>query len=168
MQVGRSFEFGLLISIVIPGFIALIGFREHYVLIQSWNGQSEPTAPTVGGFLFLTIASVFAGMMVSTIRWAVIDSLHHHTGLKQPRWKFNNLESRENAFAFMIDIHYRYYQFYGNSIVAILLLAIGRWSAVGFSWYEFFIRIGVFVLLFAGSRDSLWKYYDRVDALLSS
>lgn len=168
MPSNREKDFGLLISIVLPGFVALLGLLEHSATLRLWMGQTASEAPSVGGFLLLTVASIFVGMTVSTIRWAIIDSIHYHSGLKQPNWDFSKLNSREQGFVFMVDVHYRYYQFYSNSIVAIPVLLVGRWIAMGFSFAELIAGIAIAVLFFAGSRDTLRKYYERVELLLTA
>ena len=116
----------------------------------------------------LTVACVQMGMIVTTIRWATIDWIHNCTGLSQPEWNFSQLQNREHGFALMVDSHYRYYQFYANSIVAIPFLLLGRWVASGFSLLELVVGGLIMALFFAGSRDSLRKYYQRVDLLLTS
>lgn len=161
-------DFGLLISLLLPGFIVLLGMSHHSATIQTWIGSSVPDAPSLGGFLYLTVAAIFAGLVVSTIRWLVIDSVHRLTGLKQPNWNFAKLSDRQEGFAMLIDVHYRYYQFYANSMVAIVFFAVSRWLANGFAGWELAVGIALEVLFFAGSRDTLRKYYQRVDALLAS
>lgn len=162
-------NFGILISIVLPGFIGLLGFADQSELIQIWIGQAGVEAPpTVGGFLLLTVASVFVGMVFSLMRWAVIDPIQHRTGICKPDWQLANLKDREQAFEILRSIHYQWFQFYSNSIVAILFFLIGRTTSVGFSFAEWFLGIVVAIVFFAGSRDTLRKYYERVDSLLST
>ncbi|MEZ6146946.1 MAG: hypothetical protein R3B91_16325 [Planctomycetaceae bacterium] len=63
------------------------GGSHHSQTLQGWLGQSSGELPTVGGFLYVTLGSIaYAGMMASTLRWLLIDTLHHWTGLRQPRW----------------------------------------------------------------------------------
>src|SRR5262249_36119232 len=68
---------------------------------------------TVGGFLYGTLGSVAAGMLVSAIRWAVLDTLHHRTGIPQPAWNFTRFSTHAAAFDSLVQDHYRYYQHYG-------------------------------------------------------
>lgn len=145
-----------------------MGWTEHSSMLRLWLGQAGSESPSVGGFLLLTVACVLVGMILTTLRWATIDWIHDRTGLKQPAWDFTQLKNREQGFAIMIDIHYRYYQFYANSIMAIPGLLIGRWTANGFALLELVGGIAIAVLFFAGSRDTLRKYYRRVDLLLAS
>jgi hypothetical protein len=168
MANNRDKDFGLLISIILPGYIAILGFADHSERIQLWIGQAGSESPSIGGFLLLTVASVFAGMTVSTIRWAVIDTLHHATGICRPNWQMSNLKDRDQAFLVMVDIHYRYYQFYANSIIAAPVLLAGHWLSNGFSILELIASLSLVTLFFFGSRDTLMKYYKRVDALLAT
>ncbi len=89
----------------------LLGMAHHSAMIQTWIGTSVPDALSLGGFLYLTAAAFFAGLVVSTFRWTLIDSIHSRTGPKQPQWNFAKLADRQEAFAMLIDAHYRHYQF---------------------------------------------------------
>jgi len=69
------------------------------------------------------------------------------------------------AYTWIIENYYRYYQFYGNTIVA-LIFTYAVWRTVpsaplqGFEWLDasMLLLIGV---LFAGSRSALARYYNR-------
>jgi hypothetical protein len=88
------------------------------------------------------------------------------TGIDRPRWNFRRLRGSVDAFDRLIEIHYRYYQWHANSLVAITITAASRWTAHGFSWKQFAVLAFVDSLLLAGSRDTLAKYYQRAGALL--
>src|SRR5207245_11395417 len=75
-------------------------------------------APRIGGFLYLTVASLAAGMAVSAVRWALVDTLHSYTGLPMPALDFSKLGENVEAFDLLIEIHYRHYQYYSNMVVA--------------------------------------------------
>ena len=102
----------------------------------------------------------------------MIDSIHHLTGLTRPAWKFVNLDDKLKGFLTLNEGHYRYYQFYANMFIAAGFTygayclsaaptAVGHvWPVVGFLALESGI--------FAGSRDTLRKYYTRTQQLLSS
>jgi hypothetical protein len=120
--------------------------------------------------LFVTLASVVAGLTVSTVRWLVVDTLHHRTGLPPPPRDFSRLGGNEAAFGLIVEDHYRYYQFYSNMLVALFFTLILRHAAAGGQWSRFdgidaivFATGGTF---FAGSRDTLRKYYERTGQLL--
>jgi len=78
-------DFGQLIAIVLPGFTALWATTYVSDALRPWFGLSPPAEPTLGGFLLLGLASIAAGVTVSTLRWLVIDPIHHRTGVQPPR-----------------------------------------------------------------------------------
>ena len=165
-------NFGLLIAYVLPGFVTLWGISLFSPMVDSWITTSQHGAPTVAGFLYVTLASLAAGLTVSAIRWIFIDNLHHATGVQPPRWEFANLDDRLQGFLALVENHYRYYQFYANSVVAGGMayatysssnnanLCQPGWERLGFILLE--------LVLLAGSRDALRKYYMRVERLLET
>lgn len=165
---GRNF--GLLIAYVLPGFVALWGLSYPSEAVRAWLFGAELAGPGVGSVVHLFLASVACGMTASAVRWAALDWLHHRTGVPRPRWDDSRLPERLVAYEFFIEIHYRYYQFYGNTLVA-LFFAYSLWrrspSAVGFGWVDIGVVFigGVFI---AGSRDALRKYYSRTSLLLGT
>ena len=166
-----SSNFGLLIGFVLPGFTVLWGMSYFSETISHWLAGSS-TTPTVGGFLYVTLASVAAGVMVSTVRWAVIDTIHHWTGLRQPEWDFSRLRQSVAAYNVLNEIHYKYYLFHSNHLVALLLVYLARRIHLGFftapwGWLDLGFLV-LSVILFVGSRDTLRKYYTRVGQLLGS
>ena len=160
-------NFGLLIAFVLPGFSLLWGLQPHSAMITGWLGHAATDVPSVGGFLYITMASVGAGQLVSTLRWLLIDTLHHRTGVRPPRWDFRKLKDRVSAYDRLIEIHYRYYQFHANSLLAVSISALLRWLEQGFRVRELFLLLAIDTLLYLGSRDTLSKYYRRVEELLA-
>lgn len=162
-------DFGLLIAYVLPGFTAIWGTTYFSDAMRLWIGSSATDAPTVAGFLFITLASIGAGLTVSTIRWLIVDSIHHLTGIRPPSWDFSRLGPTVVAFGVLLDIHYRYYQAYSGMVISLIWLLLARRFAttgsVPLGWPDLAILalIGIFYL---GSRDTLKKYYSRTGQLL--
>lgn len=161
-----SANFGLLIAYVLPGFILLWGMEPFSSTIQFWFGQSNTQTSSLGGFLYVTVASVGVGQFTSTIRWMVIDAIHHRTGIRPPVWNFSKLTKNVAAFDQLIEIHYRYYQWHANTFVALNFAVLLRAMVYGISATQFGILMAVDAVLFVGSRDTLRKYYHRVNELL--
>lgn len=165
-------NFGILIAYILPGFTAIWGVSFVSTTVQSWLTVSTSglELPTVGGFLYVTLASVALGMTVSAIRWFVIDSINEYTGLKRPAWDDSLLQANLDAFDLIVEHHYRYYQFYANSIVSILLVyAVHRLSDEmpgSFGLLELGL-IALLIVFWAMSRDTLKKYYRRSSNLFT-
>jgi hypothetical protein len=165
-------NFGLLIAYLLPGFTALWGISYLAEPVRVWLGTAPSTAPTIGGFLYITIASVGAGMVVSTLRWLVIDTWHYWAGIRPGNWDFTQLQCNVTAFDVLGENHYRYYQFYGNTAIALPFWYTARWISTRFwpppfGWGLLAVLV-VELLLLAGSRDTLRKYYGRVSILLAA
>lgn len=165
-----SSNFGLLIAYLLPGFATLWGISYVSLPVRAWLGAGPENAPTVGGFLYVTLASVAAGMTVSATRWLLIDTLHHMTGIARPSWDFGKLQSNIAAFELIVEHQYRHYQFYGNGLISLLFLYASRHLALGYPTgiVDFFdlAIIALGVLFFLGSRDTYRKYIVRGNMFL--
>ncbi|MBX3360299.1 MAG: hypothetical protein KF705_02485 [Phycisphaeraceae bacterium] len=157
---------------MVPGYIALWGVGFLVPGIEPWLIGADDVGPTIGGFLYLTVGCVSAGMFASAVRWAILDTVHHRTGIVPTRWSDRWLHERVHAYEWIVENHYRYYQFYANSLVAIVFTYLcWRFSTPGVSLDSGWVDVAVFVhaaVCFAGSRDALRKYYRRASSLLDS
>jgi hypothetical protein len=79
------------------------------------------------------------------------------------------LQQNYAAFQGAVENHYRYYQFYGNMLIVVLLLAIEPHSrSQWISWpVGAIVAAAVALLYFAASRDTLAKYHRRTSTILS-
>jgi hypothetical protein len=102
--------FGPLVAYLVPGATVLLGLSPFSPTLRSWLATAPADAPTIGGFLYLTVAALAVGMTVSAVRWAVIDALHHLTGIPYPPLDFGALGRNVEGFSLLIEIHYRHYQ----------------------------------------------------------
>lgn len=167
MKTATTESFGLLIAYLIPGFIVLWGMSHFSSDIQGWMGVAERSTESIGGFLYGTVAAIGAGLTASTVRWLLIDPIHHWTGIRPPTWEVGNLHTHTTVLEILIDSYYRYFQFYANSAVAITFAATTHWIADGFQWVEFAVVFALCTLFLAGSRNTLSKYYAQVKDILS-
>lgn len=133
--------------------------------VAAWLQGSSQGELTIGGFLYVTLASLSLGLIVSTVRWAIIDTAHHRTGLKKPQLAFANLHDRTSAFTRIVEDRYRFYQFYSNTATALPVALICR-ASTGLTWTSFVLAVFVETVLLAGSRDSLRHYYAETAQLL--
>jgi hypothetical protein len=161
-------QFGLIVAYLLPGFIALAGIAPLIPVVSSWL---EPLSQGIGigPPLYALLAATAMGMVVSCFRWLLIDAIHSVTGITSPVLNYRALERRMESFNFLVESHYRYYQFYANALIAILFAyGINRLLKTS-SLLGFGTDLGVFILcavLFAGSRDALSKYRTRSGQLV--
>ena len=167
-----SSNFGYLVAYIIPDFLVVAAASTVSPTLRSWLGTTAASAPTVGGFLYVTLASVGAGMAVSALRWLVLDTVHHRTGVPRPAWDVSMLPASRTAFETFVEFHYRHYQFYANSLVA-LVISVPAWHQAStrspvHPLVVGLITAGVIALFFTASRDTLHKYVSRTNALLGA
>jgi hypothetical protein len=163
-------DFGSFICYLIPGAMVIFGLSQFSATLREWLTIAADSAPTIGGFLYLTVASLTAGMTVSAIRWVVVDSVHRWCGLRSPALDFSKLGDNVEAFGLLIEAHYRHYLFYSNMLVATAIAyACHRFKpGVGnLGWIDLAF-LAVETIFFAASRDTLTKYYDRIGQLLAA
>ena len=162
-------NFGVLIAYLVPGFTALWGASFFSETLRNWLTGTAADGPTIGGFLYVTLAAVAAGLTVSTIRWAIVDTVHHRTGVPRRKWDFARMQKHFDAYDRLEHNHYVYYRAYGNMVIAMTMLWCSWRVNTGILRMPSFVDLA-FVLLtaifFAGSRDTLRKYYERVSNLL--
>jgi hypothetical protein len=162
-QEGSLSNFGLLIAYVLPGFTALqrLPFLSHAA--ASWGTGGLDQSPSVTSFLSGTVEALAVGLTVSTVRWLLIDALHHRTGIRPPAWDFARLEKNVGAFEYLVQVHYRYYKFYANMVVALAWAFAAGGYAQGSRGLVYWLLAGLFLI---ASRDALRKYYERAGQLL--
>jgi hypothetical protein len=164
-------NFGPFVSYLIPGGTVLLGVSPFSPLLQSWFATTPANAPNLDGMLYLTVAALAAGMTVSAVRWALIDTLHSLTGVPLPQLDFSKLGRNVDAFLLLIDIHYKHYLFYSNMVVALAVAygcyraKVGGLTPLGGVDVAFVALEAIFV---ATSRDTLRKYYSRGQQLLAT
>lgn len=169
MQSVTNANFGPLVAYLLPGATVLLGLTPFSPLIRSWFAVAPNGTPTIGGFLFLTVASMGVGMTVSAIRWLVIDSLHRFTGLTSPPQDFSRLGPNVEAFGLLIQIHYLHYLWFSNELIA-LAIAYGCYrvnlgATATLSWLDVLFVL-LEVVFWAASRDTLTRYHLRSRQLL--
>jgi hypothetical protein len=164
-------NFGLLIAYVLPGFVLLYGLQPVSPVVSDWLAASPTIPASIESIFFVTVASTAAGMAVSAVRWLLVDTLHHVTGTRRPRWDDARLPEKLEAFRNIVEAHYRYYQFYANTLIAsllVLLVALKThqpWVQSGANLLAFVLVDVTFLLM---SRDTLTKYYRRSARLLGT
>ena len=158
-----------MVAYVLPGFIVLAGIAPFSRTVAAWLQPLDQAEASLGAPLYAVLAATTIGMIVSCFRWLIIDHVHHWTGVRPPVWDDSLLSERVGAFNYLVDNHYRYYQFYSNILIAIaiayLVNRMAATSPVLGLGTDFGVLV-VFATLFAGSRDALSKYYVRTARLI--
>ena len=153
-------QFGLLIAYVLPGFVALAGIALIVPAVAGWLRPDQPTS--FGAPIYALLAATAVGMVVSCFRWLLIDRIHAVTGVLAPAFNARALDEAPVAFNFLVESHYRYYQFYANSLVAVVFTySIYRLTTPHFGYGTDAAVLILCTALFAGSRDALAKYRNR-------
>lgn len=161
-------NFGLLVAFLIPGFTVCIGLSSHSERLTEWMSVSGSAAPSIGGFLYATLASTAAGMTVSAVRWLFIDWIHHNTGVPPPSLSFSSLPRAVAALDTLVEGHYRFYQHYANMRVALIFLWLATVFDRGFDLRELVVLVCLLCVLVAASRNALRRYYERIADLLGT
>lgn len=156
-------NFGLVIAYVLPGFTALQGFPLLAPTSTAWGTSGDPNPPLTA-FLSGTVMALAAGLTVSAVRWLVIDKIHHKTGLRRPTRDYALLERNVAALEYLDLVHYRYYKFYANMVVALVWSYAARDYLLG--WHGTPLLV-LALLFFFASRDALSKFYTRTAELLN-
>jgi hypothetical protein len=123
----------------------------------------------LGPPLYAMLGAMALGQVLSCFRWLLVDQTHRLMGVNRPAWEDSQLDRVLGAFDYLVQSHYRYYEFCGNTLLAVLaayglnrtfgtlpFLGIGSDLAVA----------AVAVVLFAASRSALTNYYTRTRRLI--
>ena len=166
-------QFGLIIAYVLPGFLALAGSAPLIPAVSHWL---TPVPATESGFglgppLYSILAAMALGLVLSCLRWVIVDHAHQWMGVQRPIWEDSQLDRVLGAFDYLVQSHYRYYEWCGNTLLAVLWTygvnrALGTLPIFG-PVTDTGIALLVLVL-FLASRSALANYYDRTRRLIGA
>lgn len=164
-----SRQFGLIMAYVLPGFIGLAGLAALFPAVGRWLRPVGQGDLGLGAPLYAMLAATAVGLILSCFRWLSIDQIHRWTGVQRPHWDDSQLENVLDGFDYLVQSHFRYYEFCGNTLLA----ALGAYGLNRFMGTLPFLGIGtdlgmviLSLVLFAASRDALAKYYARTGLLV--
>lgn len=164
-----SHNFGILIAYILPGFVVLFGIGFWSVTVQSWLAVNPQKAPTIAGFLYVTVASLGIGVVLNTLRRHTLDLFHHFLGIKKAHWNYSDLQENISAIEFVIANQFRFYQFHGNLFLALLFTFVAyELQATTWNWWHFGFFLAVESIVFLGSRDNFRNYYLRLEEILGT
>ena len=163
-------QFGLLIAYVIPGFVALAGLAPVVPVVREWLRPTNLQGDlALGPPLYAVLAAVTLGSILSCFRWLLVDKLHSRMGVRRPQFDDRRLAESLGAMEFLVVSHFRYAEFCGNTLLALLftyalnrLLHTSPYLGLGTD----LAALVVASVLFAASRDALATYYSRAGRLV--
>src|SRR5437868_5678177 len=121
-------QFGLVVAYLLPGFIGLGGIAPFVPTVFMWLHPAGYTEASLGPPVYAVLAAMTIGMVAASFRWLIIDHIHEATGLVRPTWDDSQLEEHLGAFSYVVENHFRYYEFVGNTLIVVAAAyAINRW-----------------------------------------
>jgi hypothetical protein len=163
-------NFGVVIAFLIPGSLLLWGLSYSFNGIAAWFLRPDASA-TIAGFLFSTLASLGLGLLLSAIRWMIVDHVLIYIGRVKPSVvDFSKLNdpNRFASFQGIVENHYRYYQYYANTLVAVVIafsVYVTNASELPASGVCILLALTVVALTWA-SYDCFKKYHTRTAEIL--
>jgi hypothetical protein len=166
-----SKQFGFIIAYLLPGFIALGGLAPVVPAIARWlqpvsAGQYDLG---VGPPLYTLLGAIAIGLLLSCFRWALIDHAHQAMGVRRPVWDDGELDRVLDGFDYLVQNHFRYYEFCGNALLAILIAYLANRTAGTFAFFSIWTdaaATALLLVLFFASRNALSNYYTRTSRLI--
>jgi hypothetical protein len=152
-------NFGFLVAYVLPGYVVLNKLDIAINLAKD--------GVTIAGVFEFTLFVLIVGMVVSAIRWIVIDPIHHWSGIKARDWCFSKLQTNIDAFELVVRHQYQYYQFHSNMFVGLAIaFGIDLFRSPKVDLVGSVGMLAVLCILFVASRNNLLGYYNRIDQIL--
>ncbi|HEV3457044.1 MAG TPA: hypothetical protein VHG32_10825 [Thermoanaerobaculia bacterium] len=167
-------NFGLVIAYFLPGMVVTYSLRYVSLRIDYLLQRVESGQALLGPGLFLLIAAVVAGLIVSAARMVVFEPILYRTGVGRPNVNYKALASPETLSVYIqvVDNVYRFYQFYGNIFLALLLMALLRYAVAGAAITSslaavslFMLTVGAILALFIAARLSMKQLCQALDDL---
>lgn len=164
-------QFGLLVAYVLPGFIALAGMAPLFPTVARWLRPVGAGDLGLAAPLYSVLAATAAGLILSCFRWILLDQFNQWTGIRRPDWDDSKLDGVLGGFDYLVQVHWRYYEFTGNSLLAILFAyGLNRYLGIlpHLGLGTDLVVVVLILVLFEASRDALYRYYSRTGRLIGS
>lgn len=153
-------DFGILIAFFLPGFVSLYALSNMSSRVAEVFKAVLLKDQALGASFLILVASLVAGIVTSSFRELTLDWLHNKTGasIRQLNYRTLAAGNQLEVFREAINNTYRYYQFYGNTLIALIFLGVLRYVFAGFSVYQelvlFIVNIIAVLALFIRSRQA--------------
>jgi hypothetical protein len=167
-------DFGILIAFILPGSVAVYGLRYVSPRISALWSILESGQVVIGPLILLALATLAVGLIVSSLRVVLLEPIFHVTGVRQENIDYQKLANADQRefFKEMIKNVYRYEQFYGNTLLALLFCSFLRYFVGRVSICQTRMDqmvsvaiIGSLITLFVAGRKSLRDVYRSISEL---
>src|SRR3954471_14139508 len=115
-----SKQFGFLIGYLLPGFIGLAGMAPLFPAVARWLRPVNSGNFGLGPPLYAVLGAMTLGLILSCLRWVVLDHVHQWTGVRPPVWDDSRLEQALSGFDYLVQNHFRYYEWSANTLLAVM------------------------------------------------
>jgi len=121
--------FGLIIAYILPGTVTAYGLRYLSPRIDALWSTLERGQTVIGPLILLGILTLVVGLIVSSFRVVVLEPILYRTGVPRVVVSYDKLfdAERREFFKGMVENVYRYEQFYGNVLLALLFFSALRY-----------------------------------------
>jgi hypothetical protein len=102
------------IAYLLPVLVGLYGASFYAETLQGWFTTAETQQTSVGGFLFMLLAALGAGFVLSGLRCLIVDRCMPKVPLFDHGRRAD--ERIQQAIEHIRVQHYAYYQFYANIV----------------------------------------------------
>lgn len=159
----KAIDFGLMIAFFLPGTVTFFAMKYFSPDISTLFAAVLNKDENLGATFLIVAGSLVVGLITSAFRRAVLDWIHHHTGVEQLDFEYGKFVEKDWQALIneVVNTDYRFYQFYGNMLVALSFLCFARLVHVSVSEHpmSFILNILAIVLLFYSSRLALNDMY---------
>lgn len=161
-------KFGYTIAFLLPGFLAILGLRHYYSPFDIWLNTAVNIGQGISGFMYIIMTSLSLGIIISAIRWIIFDRLlFKKISDRIAKLDYSKLLSeRFDAYMYIKEAHYHFYQFYANIAVSLFILSVLLVCYYKImSWIFIFIFLILEIILICGSKNCLNNLYSKAEAL---
>jgi hypothetical protein len=168
-KVLSELDFGTYIAFFLPGVLGLYAMVPLSQRVAELFTQVVTKDSTVGASFLLLVGGLVVGTVISGVRAVTLDwILVWH----KPKLKFRSLADKDTRIAHKEAINntYRFYQFYGNMVLALAFYISVRYLLAGVDYHKEKVLFGmdlvVLLALLIQSRKSLNSTYNVLSQIL--
>ena len=167
-------DFGSIIAYIIPGFVGLYSLSPYSNIINNLLGK-ETFVPSIAAIIPILIFAIGIGIFLNAVVWMFLRPILHCTCINVPDFNKLNLNSESlETYKEIINSTFRYYQFYSNTFISLLMLFIsyvhisyvdGKFADKVIS-FNMVILIFVLFIFFLAARNTLKETYKNISKLM--